>query len=297
MQLIADTTGVASGRPGRARRRTSSPNPYDGIITAEGRIGLEHSKTPHYTYCKTIFEKQTGIKIPLPNVVVKLPNGQQNDIYGNAEDACSYVTMFQDIADARRQEPEQHELDATRSNNFGPVEGHEHRLRVTARRQVRRRRHLRPRRVRPEHPAQRRLAATSPRPRTSAAAERRRSRNASQRRYALLRWIARSSVPRYDATTSGSLRTSCGRALGDHRARLHAVDAVADRQDHREVVLDDDERRVELLLHALDQRAERLGLALRDAGGRLVEADARGARPRAPTRARRCAACRSTARR
>ena len=27
------------------------PNPYDGIITAEGRIGLEHSKTPHYTYC------------------------------------------------------------------------------------------------------------------------------------------------------------------------------------------------------------------------------------------------------
>ena len=33
------------------------------------------------------------------------------------------------------------------------------------------------------------------------------------------------------------------------------------------------ERRVELLLHALDQRAERFGLALRDAGGRLVEAD------------------------
>ena len=64
------------------------PNPYDGIITAEGRIGLEHSETPNYTYCREIFEKQTGIKIPLPNVVVKLPNGQENDIYGNAEDAC-----------------------------------------------------------------------------------------------------------------------------------------------------------------------------------------------------------------
>ena len=87
------------------------PNPYDGIITAEGRIGLEHSKTPHYTYCNDIYEKQTGIKIPLPNVVVKLPNGKQNNIYGNAEDACSFVTMFQDIADAGRQEPEQHELD------------------------------------------------------------------------------------------------------------------------------------------------------------------------------------------
>ena len=38
-------------------------------------------------------------------------------------------------------------------------------------------------------------------------------------------------------------------------------------------MLDDDERRVELLLHALDERAERFGFALRDAGGRLVEAD------------------------
>ena len=30
--------------------------------------------------------------------MVKLPNGQQNNIYGNAEDACSYFTMFADIA-------------------------------------------------------------------------------------------------------------------------------------------------------------------------------------------------------
>ena len=97
MQLVADTTSVASGGQDEVKAGVT-PNPYDGIITAEGRIFLEHSRTPHYTYCKTIFEKQTGITIPLPDVVVKLPNGQQNDIYGNAEDACSYVTMFQDIA-------------------------------------------------------------------------------------------------------------------------------------------------------------------------------------------------------
>src|SRR5439155_880003 len=35
--------------------------------------------------------------------------------------------------------------------------------------------------------------------------------------------------------------------------------------------LHDDERRVELALDALDQRAEGLGLALRDTGGRLVQ--------------------------
>jgi hypothetical protein len=97
MQLIADTTAVETGGQDDVKAHVE-PNPYDGIITAEGRIHLEHSQTPNYTYCKTIFEKQTGIKIPLPNVVVKLPNGQQNNIYGNAEDACSYVTMFADIA-------------------------------------------------------------------------------------------------------------------------------------------------------------------------------------------------------
>jgi len=97
MQLVADTTAVESAGQKDVDKHVV-PNPYDGIITAEGRIFLEHSKTPHYTYCKNIFEKQTGIKIPLPNVVVRLPSGQRNDIYGNAEDACSYVTMFQDIA-------------------------------------------------------------------------------------------------------------------------------------------------------------------------------------------------------
>jgi hypothetical protein len=97
MQLVADTTSVEAGGQDDVKAHIV-PNPYDGVITAEGRIFLEHSETKNYTYCKTIFEKQTGIKIPLPNVVVKLPNGQQNNIYGNAEDACSFVTMFADIA-------------------------------------------------------------------------------------------------------------------------------------------------------------------------------------------------------
>src|SRR4029078_11333478 len=91
MQLIADTTTVAEGGQADVKAHVV-PNPYDGIITAEGRIGLEHSKTPHYAYCKRIFEKQAGIEIPLPNVVVKLPNGKRNDIYGNVESACNFVT-------------------------------------------------------------------------------------------------------------------------------------------------------------------------------------------------------------
>ena len=89
----------------------------------------------------------------------------------------------------------------------------------------------------------------------------------------LLRWVARSSVPRYDAMTSGSLRIVVGRALGDDPTGLHAVHAVGDRHDQREIVLDDDQGRVQLQLHPLDQGTERLGFALGHARGRLVEAD------------------------
>jgi len=98
MQLVADTTSVEEGGQDDVKAHIE-PNPYDGIITAEGRIRLEHSKTPHFKYCNDIYKAATGKDLPLPNVVVKLANGKQNNIYGNAEDACSFLTMFQDIAD------------------------------------------------------------------------------------------------------------------------------------------------------------------------------------------------------
>ena len=290
MQLDRRHAPTCSAAARTSRRRTSTPNPYDGIITAEGRIGARAlARPPHYTYCKTIYEKQTGITIPLPNVVVKLPNGKQNDIYGNAEDACSFVTMFSDDRRAGRQEPEQRELDrdgrttsarsTVMNTDYASLHAGKYDADDTYGLVA----------VRPDDPAQRRLAPRHP--------DRERQRLVD---------VSALGVAALDGAVVGAevrRRRRAGRcarrrgALGDHRARLEAVDAVADRQDQREVVLDDHERGVELLLDAHDQRAERLGLALRDAGGRLVEADARGARPRAPTRARRCGGCRSRARR
>ena len=73
--------------------------------------------------------------------------------------------------------------------------------------------------------------------------------------------------------TAGSLRTCVGIALGDDPAELEAVDAVAHAHDERHVVLDDEHRRAELPADLDEQRAHRLGLALGDAGGRLVEAE------------------------
>jgi hypothetical protein len=95
--IVADSTGILTGAQDEQKAHVD-PNPYTGMITAEGLTGLQHTKTPHFKMCKTIFETHTGIKVPSPNVVIKLPDGRQNQIYGESEDACALVTMFKLIA-------------------------------------------------------------------------------------------------------------------------------------------------------------------------------------------------------
>ncbi|HET9730025.1 MAG TPA: ABC transporter substrate-binding protein, partial [Acidimicrobiia bacterium] len=95
--LVSDSTDVLEGGQAEVRAHVT-PNAFAGIITAEGRTGLEHTQTQHFTTCKTIFEAQTHITVPSPNDVIKLPDGRQNNIYGEEEDACVFVKMFETIA-------------------------------------------------------------------------------------------------------------------------------------------------------------------------------------------------------
>jgi hypothetical protein len=97
MLLIADTTEILDGGQEEQRNHVS-PNPYDGAISAEGQTGIEHTKTEHFTYCRDIWEKATGRKVPSPLTVVKLPNGKKNDIYSAVEDACLFTKFFATIA-------------------------------------------------------------------------------------------------------------------------------------------------------------------------------------------------------
>jgi ABC-type branched-subunit amino acid transport system substrate-binding protein len=62
MTLVADTTGVLTGARDEQKAHVS-PNPYDGIITAEGQTGVEHTETPHFAFCRDIWEKATGKKV------------------------------------------------------------------------------------------------------------------------------------------------------------------------------------------------------------------------------------------
>src|SRR4029077_10327722 len=97
MKLISDTTSVLDGA-GEEQKAHVSPNPYDGIITAEGQTGSEHTRTPHFAFCRDIWEKATGRKVPSPNAIVRLANGKQNDIYSEVEDGCLFTNFFATIA-------------------------------------------------------------------------------------------------------------------------------------------------------------------------------------------------------
>ena len=120
MQLISDTTSVGDGGQ-TEQQQHQGPNNYDGIISAEGQTGLEHSKTPHYTYCANIWTAAMHKPAPLPNVIVKLPNGDQDLQYGAMEEACNFVTMFAEIA--RRVGPYLNNDNWARTvNNYGPIE-------------------------------------------------------------------------------------------------------------------------------------------------------------------------------
>jgi len=120
MKLISDTTGVLDG----AREEQTAhvtPNPYDGIITAEGQTGLEHMKTPHFPFCRDPWEKATGVKVPSPNAIVRLPNGKQNNIYDEVETACAFTTFFATIA--KRVGPYLNDTNWVNTvNNFGPID-------------------------------------------------------------------------------------------------------------------------------------------------------------------------------
>ncbi|HEY3830680.1 MAG TPA: hypothetical protein VGO03_00135 [Acidimicrobiia bacterium] len=96
--LVADTTAVLDSAKDEQKAGVK-PNPYDGIITAEGQTGTQHQQSPHGVFCHNIYESITGQKMPDPDGIVKDKHGQRLDLYGQIEDACLYPEMFKQIAD------------------------------------------------------------------------------------------------------------------------------------------------------------------------------------------------------
>jgi hypothetical protein len=120
MKLISDTTSVLDGARDEQKAQVT-PNPYDGIVTAEGQTGLEHTQTAHFPFCRDPWEKATGRKVPSPNAIVRLPNGKQDNIYDEVETACAFTNFFATIA--KRVGPYLNDTNWVNTvNSFGPID-------------------------------------------------------------------------------------------------------------------------------------------------------------------------------
>lgn len=95
--LISDITDVLTF--GQEEQHIGKkPNPYEGIISADGPTAHEYDQSANWKYCYTIWNKQTGKIAPNAEAVVPGPGGKTLDTYGSINDACQLVTMFADIA-------------------------------------------------------------------------------------------------------------------------------------------------------------------------------------------------------
>jgi ABC-type branched-subunit amino acid transport system substrate-binding protein len=119
MTLIADTTDVLSQAQDEQKAGVK-PNPYNGVVTAEGDTGVEHQTRASGKYCRDIWEAATHKTMPNPDVVIPAPGGKRDDLYDEIDSSCAFLTMFKTIA--TKVGPYLNATNwASTVNNFGPI--------------------------------------------------------------------------------------------------------------------------------------------------------------------------------
>jgi hypothetical protein len=96
--LIADQTPTAlsGGQDGVAAG--IEPNPYEGLISADGLGSQARFETPIMQQCVKTYEKATGKKVVAPEDVKPGADGTRAEIYASVEDACGDIRFFETIA-------------------------------------------------------------------------------------------------------------------------------------------------------------------------------------------------------
>ena len=170
VMLVTDNDATVTLGYGQQEKQIGrQPNPYEGIITAGGPTSAEYDASANWKFCASIYKKETGKVAPNAETIIPGPNGKTLDTYGNINDACQLLTLFQEIGDRVGKN-----LNVTNwvhaVNTYGPIRDVRCRaVRIPAHRQVRRRRHLPPGGVRLDARAEGRLEATdTPRGRSQA---------------------------------------------------------------------------------------------------------------------------------
>ena len=98
--LVTDNDATVTLGYGQQERQIGrTPNPYEGIITAAGPTSAEYDASANWKFCASIYKQETGKAAPNAETIIPGPNGKRLDTYGNINDACQLLTMFQEIGD------------------------------------------------------------------------------------------------------------------------------------------------------------------------------------------------------
>jgi hypothetical protein len=96
---MTDATSSAAGAAQDEVAAHVNPNPYEGMLTANGLSDQAAFETPTVQNCVKIYENATGQKVIAPKDLQPGPDGKRVQVYVAIEDICRQLTLFKQITD------------------------------------------------------------------------------------------------------------------------------------------------------------------------------------------------------
>ncbi len=96
--MLLTDTGDALAQGQDETKAGANPNPYEGMYIAGGYQAADYEKSAHWTYCKSIYEAQTGKVAPSPTAeLTTMVDGKPyiDETYNTINDACQMVSTFE----------------------------------------------------------------------------------------------------------------------------------------------------------------------------------------------------------
>jgi ABC-type branched-subunit amino acid transport system substrate-binding protein len=96
--LLTDAESSAVGSAQDAVAAHVNPNPYEGMLTANGLTDQDAFVTPNFQKCVKTYEDATGEKVIAPKDLKPGPDGKRVQVFVAISDICRELTMFKQIA-------------------------------------------------------------------------------------------------------------------------------------------------------------------------------------------------------
>ncbi len=93
--LLTDSTAAAM----KNAAPEPNPNPYDGMLTAQGLSTQDQFELPSFRACAKTYRDQIGTTVIAPADLKPGPDGNKVEVYDAMEDACQDFTFFKYVAE------------------------------------------------------------------------------------------------------------------------------------------------------------------------------------------------------